>query len=69
MDIKFIVAVVLVALGLLFDIIGLAIPYWAYLSIGDNTVNYGLWQFCQDPPGECNDFTDLSLSKWFLSGI
>lgn len=48
-DIRAKVAVVLVGLGVLFDIIGLAIPYWRYLSIDagtDVSDHMGLWKEC-----------------------
>lgn len=65
MDVKAIFALVLVGLGVLLDIVGLAIPYWRYLSGDTGTFKYGLWSFCLSYPGfsECVSFTsDLGLS-------
>lgn len=58
MDVKAIVALVLVGLGVLLDIVGLAIPYWRYLSIDTpfgSASNYnGLWTFCTSDPTQTN---------------
>jgi len=63
MDIKTIIAVVLVAVGVLFDIIGFAIPYWRY-SKGESLSFYsGLWTSCSDP-GTCS--TPTSVSEYFM---
>lgn len=40
------VGVGLTGLSLLFNIIGLAIPYWVYGSVGSLSSHIGLWQAC-----------------------
>ena len=63
MDIKTIIAVVLVAVGVLFDIIGFAIPYWRYSKVESVSVYSGLWTYCSDP-GKCS--TLPSASEYFM---
>ena len=55
--------IALTAVGVLLDIIGLAIPYWRAGEIGNVDYNFGLWSVCQDPPGECETFRWIDVGK------
>lgn len=69
MDVKAIVALALVGLGVLLDIVGLAIPYWRSgtqdLGIITITYNYGLWSLCAKD-ASCVSFTGPIISVFYL---
>lgn len=60
-----IIGLVLSGLGLLANIVGLAIPYWGYIS---NVSHFGLWQICSENllyQFECQDIpSQYSSDKW-----
>lgn len=51
-----IAAIVLSLVSLVADVVGLAIPYWLYYSVGDSKTYSGLWKACDDIHGntKCN---------------
>jgi hypothetical protein len=57
------VGIGLCAASLLINIIGLAIPYWVYASVGDSKYYQGLWSSCAPAGGntDCNDITGEAL--------
>jgi hypothetical protein len=58
------VGIGLCAASLLINIIGLAIPYWYYVSADDVKHSYGLWSYCASDGGNsvcCVDFPDYIL--------
>jgi hypothetical protein len=57
------VGIVLSAASLLINIIGLAIPYWNYVSAGNLKHYYGLWSACTSAGGNsvCIDTPDAIL--------
>lgn len=69
MDVKAIIALVLVGLGVLLDLIGLAIPYWRYYNQDVSGItyrfNYGLWTGCNEigSSRECGGFVSEEISE------
>ena len=60
MDVKAIVAIVLTAVGVLLDIIGLAINYWRTTTFQNIDIYVGLWNICADP-GVCLTFSAANV--------
>ncbi|XP_045177032.1 uncharacterized protein LOC123537396 [Mercenaria mercenaria] len=58
------VGIGLCAASLLLNIVGLAIPYWVYASVGDIKHYYGLWLRCASARGltECAKIPDIVLN-------
>lgn len=56
-----IVALVLTICALVFQIIGLASPYWVYLESGPAKVYFGLWKTCTElqETTDCRDFDEV----------
>lgn len=56
-----IVALVLTICALVFQIIGLASPYWVYLESGPAKVYSGLWKTCTEfqETTDCRDFDEV----------
>ena len=75
-NVQGLVAVVLSGIAFVFAVIGTAIPFWNYNSVGDNWGSAGLWQKCGHANGntECysltyNPFGLIELTGEILSEI
>ena len=72
-NVQGLVAVVLSGIAFVFAVIGTAIPFWNYNSVGDNWVSEGLWQICDHANGntECYSLTYnlIELTGEILSEI
>lgn len=46
-----VVCFVLVLLAFIFDVVGFAVPYWYYYTIGNIKYYGGLWRWCTNTAG------------------
>ena len=49
-----IAAVILCGISFVLAVVGMAIPYWTYYSVGENWASGGLWQRCSHLHGSTN---------------
>lgn len=67
MDIKTISAIVVSALAILLDIVGLAIPYWTFVGNSDANTRWGLWKICGTLGSRSTCATISNPSRWLCS--
>lgn len=57
------VAIGVCGASLLINIVGLAIPYWTYISAAGGKQNFGLWSYCVSQAGnsDCASLPDVAI--------